>query len=102
MNFGEFEYMSEYMKQLCRDENTVMKFNTLVQTYNCEQELLMTPLVKMYMKRGMIVKNVTKFIQYTAGRGKYFEYFKHYKYLRSTSLCEASCGHADRGKAIRG
>ena len=95
-------HMSEYMKQLCREENTVMKFNTLVQTYNCEQELLMTPLVKMYMKRGMIVKNVTKFIQYTAGRGKYFEYFKHYKYLRSTSLCEASCGHADRGEAIRG
>ena len=63
-------HMSDYMKQVCREEGREMKFNTLVQTYNCTQELLMTPLVKMYMDRGMVVKNVTKFIQYTAGRGK--------------------------------
>ena len=62
--------MSEYMKKVCVEEGKKLEFNTLVQTYNCKQELLMTPLVKMYMDRGMIVKNVTKFIQYTAGRGK--------------------------------
>ena len=63
-------HMSDYMKNLCRDENKIMQFETLVQTYNCKQELLMTPLVKMYMDRGMIVSNVTKFIQYEGGRGK--------------------------------
>ena len=81
-NFGSFLFppivrrmdidgsnMSEYMKNVCRQEDEEMKFNTLAQTYNCKQELLITPLVKLYMDRGMIISNVTKFIQYTAGRG---------------------------------
>ena len=64
-------HMSDYMKNLCRQQNIMMHFNSLAQTYNCEQELFMTPLVKMYMDRGLIVSNVTKFIQFQAGRGKF-------------------------------
>ena len=66
------DHLSNYMKQVCLEENKKTEFNTLVQTYNCVQELLMTKLVKMYLDRGLIVKNVTKFIQYTAGRGKLY------------------------------
>ena len=81
-NFGSFlfppiihrmdideSHMSEYMKEVCRQDNVQMKFNTLVQTYNCKQELIMTPLIRLYMERGMVISNVTKFVQYTAGRG---------------------------------
>ena len=64
-------HLSEYMKDVIEEDGKSFNHNTLVQTYNCKQELLMTPLVKMYLDRGMIVKNITRFIQYQAGRGKF-------------------------------
>ena len=82
-NFGSFlfppivrrcdlneSHLSEYMKDVIEEDGKSFNHTTLVQTYNCKQELLMTPLVKMYLDRGMIVKNVTRFVQYQAGRGK--------------------------------
>ena len=62
-------HLSDYMKQVCIEDNRSTEFTTLVQCYNCEQQLLMTPLVKMYLDRGLKVFNITKFIQYQAGRG---------------------------------
>ena len=62
-------HLSEYMQKVCEEDSCPTKFNTLVQTYSCEQELLMTPLIKLYLDRGLIVKNISKFIQYQAGRG---------------------------------
>ena len=57
------------MKKVIEEEGKPLDYNTLVQVYNCKQELLMTPIVKLYLDRGMIVENVTKFFQYQAGRG---------------------------------
>ena len=62
-------HLSPFMKKVIEEEGKTVHYNTLVQTYNCKNELLMTPLIKMYLDRGMIVENVTKFIQYQAGRG---------------------------------
>ena len=59
------EMLSPYMKQLCDQEliNIEKKDETIVQTYNGKQLLLLTSMVKLYMDRGMIIKNVTKFVQ---------------------------------------
>ena len=62
-------HLSSYMKKVIEEEGKPLDYNTLVQVYNCKQELLMTPIVKLYLDRGMIVENVTKFFQYQAGRG---------------------------------
>ena len=64
------DHLSDHMKKVCVEENRKLEFKTLVQTYSCEQEVLMTPLVKMYLERGIIVKNITRFIQFKAGRGE--------------------------------
>ena len=57
--------LSPYMKKVCEEEGTFVDDEepTIVQTYNCEQQLLLTSMIKIYLDRGMIVKNVTKFIQ---------------------------------------
>ena len=62
-------HLSDFMQKVCEEDGRKMQFNTLVQTYNCKQELLMTPLIKMYLDRGLKVKNISRFIQYQAGRG---------------------------------
>ena len=62
--------LSEYMKRVCQEEctNIDKHLPTLIQTYNGEQVLLLTSLAKLYLDRGMIVDNITKFVQYIPGR----------------------------------
>ena len=57
--------LSPYMRRVCENEGTLIDDQepTIVQTYNCKQQLILTSTVKMYLERGMIVKNITKFIQ---------------------------------------
>ena len=62
-------HLSEYMAKVCQEEQRATNFSTLLQTYNCTQQLLMTPLVKLYLDRGLQVFNITKFVQYQPGRG---------------------------------
>ena len=59
------EMLSPYMKQLCDQEliNVDKQDETIVQTYNGKQLLLITSMAKLYMDRGIIVKNITKFVQ---------------------------------------
>ena len=59
--------MSDFMKKRFIEEGLAMKRTTVVQTFNCKQQLLMTPLLKFYMKLGLKISNVTKFIQYVPG-----------------------------------
>ena len=56
-------YLSPYMLNIAEKEGQKVKRTTLVQTYNCKQQLFMSPLIKMYLDRGLIVRNITKFIQ---------------------------------------
>ena len=38
--------------------------STIVQVYNAEQIMLITPLAKLYLNRGLKISKITKFIQY--------------------------------------
>lgn len=54
------------MKKLCQD--TKCDSETIVQTFHGTNMLLLSPLVKFYLDRGIICSNVTRFIQYTPGK----------------------------------
>ena len=60
--------MSNYMKSRFLEEGRVMKVSTVVQTFNCKQQLLMTPLLRKYIEMGLRVSNVTKFIQFVPAK----------------------------------
>ena len=53
------EYMRKRMVDCDRKANP-----TIIQCFNGKQMLIMTSLAKFYMDRGMIISNITKFIQY--------------------------------------
>ena len=59
------DMLSEFMKNVCLEEgvNIDTREPSPVQTYHGKQQLLLSTLVKLYLDRGMIVKNVTKFVQ---------------------------------------
>ena len=59
------DMLSDFMRKVCLDEgvNIDARGPTPVQTYHGKQQLLMSSMVKLYLDRGMIIKNVTKFIQ---------------------------------------
>ena len=61
------KHLSDYTKERLKIEKPnekCFKRDTLIQCFHGEQILLMTPLVQFYMKKGMIISNVTKFVQY--------------------------------------
>lgn len=58
-------HLSPYMKQRLQDA----KLNeTVIQTFNGKQMLLMTSLVKFYMDIGLKICNITRFVQYVGGK----------------------------------
>ena len=62
--------LSNFMKQVCEEEctNVDAQLPTLIQTYNGKQILLLTTMAKLYLDRGMIVDNITQFVQYIPGQ----------------------------------
>ncbi|CAG5103488.1 Oidioi.mRNA.OKI2018_I69.chr1.g794.t1.cds [Oikopleura dioica] len=60
------DHVSPYMKTRAEAANREMKQETVVQTYNGKQLLLMTPLVAFYLRLGLQITNITKFTQYRA------------------------------------
>ena len=61
------DHLSDYTKErLKKEKPNLKKFqrDTLVQCFNGKQLLLMTPLVKFYLEKGLQIHNITKFIQY--------------------------------------
>ena len=63
----EEAHLSEYMSGRVQSEGTKLPRNTVVQTFNAKQILLYSPLVQFYMKLGMKITKITKFIQYKPG-----------------------------------
>lgn len=64
----EESHLSNYMKERVKQENVKLPRTTVVQTYNGTQMLLFTPLIAFYMRLGLKISNVTKFIQYRPSR----------------------------------
>ena len=57
--------LSPYMQNVTSAANTSLPRNDVVlQTYHGKQQLLFTPLVRFYLDLGMVVSNISLFIQY--------------------------------------
>lgn len=65
MNITE-DLVSPYMKERAAAAGRKLEQETVVQTYNGQQILLLTTLVKFYLKLGLKVSNISRFIQYRA------------------------------------
>ena len=61
------EHLSPYMRERYTEENE-KPANTVVQTYCGKQVFVMSTMVNRWLKLGMKVSNITKFIQYVPGR----------------------------------
>ena len=58
------DHLSDYMKRRVEDRGYKLPQTTLMQVYNAKQVLLYSPMVKFYMSLGLVISNVTNFIQY--------------------------------------
>ena len=56
--------LSEYMQSRCDARDKKLPQTTLVQTYHGKQLMIYSPTVQFYLKLGLKVKNITKFIQF--------------------------------------
>ena len=54
--------------QLERNEESIPKASTLVQTYHGKQILLSTRFITLYHKLGLVISNITSFYQYKPAR----------------------------------
>ena len=63
------DLLSPFMKERMAEQDRKPSKSTLIQTYNGDDLLLMTPLVQFYLENGMEVFNIKEFIQYIPGRG---------------------------------
>ena len=64
------DMISPYMKQVIKNKNHESKreIPSPIQHYHGKNLLLMTPLVQLYIKLGLKISNITKFIQYVPGK----------------------------------
>ena len=58
------DMLSPYMKQRLLETDRKPPKSAIVQVYNGKQILVLSSLLQFYMEQGMVVSNVTKFIQY--------------------------------------
>lgn len=56
--------LSPYMAERCAKRGYKLPQKTLIQCYNGSQLLLFTPMIQFYMEIGLVITNVTRFIQY--------------------------------------
>ena len=63
----DMEHLSPFMAQQYQNANQE-PHSTVIQSYNAKQVLLMTEMVKLYLEQGIQVKNISKVMQYQAGR----------------------------------
>ena len=65
----EEQHLSDFTKQQFQNQNRKLKNEeTVVQTYNGTQVFVMTEMVRVWMKMGLKISNVTQFIQYIPGK----------------------------------
>nr|AAT47865.1 hypothetical protein 008-24 [Oikopleura dioica] len=57
------EMLSPFMRSKIERENTTLR-ETVVQTFNGKQQLLLTETVQFYLEKGFIIENITSFLQY--------------------------------------
>ena len=65
------EHLTPYMLgRIAHEKPEVKNFEreTLIQCFNAKNHLLMTPLAKYYMDKGLKITNITKFVQYIPRR----------------------------------
>ena len=63
------ELLSPFMReQLIEQQRKLGSEKSLIQTYNGEDLLLMTPLLQFYMENGIEVYGIKEFIQYIPGK----------------------------------
>ena len=60
----DVHHLSDYMKTRVEAENVKMPRTTVIQSYHGKQLLLLTPLAAFYLKMGLVVSNITLFVQY--------------------------------------
>ena len=63
------DILSPFMKAQMIQQERKPGQTTLIQTYNGEDILVMTPLAKFYLDNGIEISNVKQFIQYIPGKG---------------------------------
>ena len=59
------EMVDDYMKQRCEAREIKIERSTLIQTYSREKFLIYAPLARFYLRLGLKITKVYKFIQYT-------------------------------------
>ena len=65
----EDDHLSPYMKEKFLVNNRKLgKTPTVVQTYNANQIFVLTEMVRVWMKMGLKISNITEFIQYIPGK----------------------------------
>ena len=62
------EMICPYMKEKLTEQQRKHTKETIIQCYNAKDHLLMTPLIRYYHSRGLIISNIRKFVQYVPGR----------------------------------
>ena len=65
------DHLTTFMKEQIKMEKPNMKNfqrETLIQCFNADDHLLLTTLAEFYMKKGLEISNITKFIQYIPER----------------------------------
>lgn len=63
------DMISPYMAKLMQNKPKSNNAPSPIQTYHGKNLFLLTPLVRLYMKLGLKISNLTKFIQYVPGKG---------------------------------
>ena len=65
----EEQHMSDYTKQQFENQRRKLKKDeTVVQTYHADQIFVMTEMVRVWMKMGLKISNITEFVQYIPGK----------------------------------
>ena len=63
------DLLSPFMKARMAEQEAKLGKESLIQTYNGDNLLLMTPIIQFYLENEMKVFNIKDFIQYIPGRG---------------------------------
>lgn len=65
----EEEHLSDFMKsRIIAEDRKLSKSHSLVQCYNAKQIFVMTEMVRVWLRMGLKVTNITQFVQYIPGK----------------------------------
>ena len=79
--------LSEYMRNRIKHEKPELQSferETLIQCFNAKQILLMTPLAQYYVRKGLKITNITRFVQYIP-RKSLLPFVNHVTNMRITA-----------------